>query len=306
MFKRYMILFCLCLIILKADELITPIPQEMEYDKKKAKLGKKLFFDKILSHDRTISCESCHHLKNVVTGADSKPVSMGVSMQNGELNSPTVLNSRLNFAQFWDGRAPTLKDQAYGPLYNPIEMGMTEKLVGLRLDSNEKYKKMFKTLYKDGVTVDNVVDAIVEFEKALITPNSKFDRYLSGVKTALSPEEKRGYENFKALGCVGCHNGVNMGGNMIQEFGVYEKSKASKDSKHYNYDGKKMLFKVPSLRNISKTAPYFHDGRVKTLREAIDIMVHYQLGYNVSKKVKDSIYKFLLTLDGERPKILDE
>lgn len=291
-----------------AEELITPIPQSLPYNKDKALLGKALFFDTILSHDRTVSCETCHHLMGDVTGADSSSVSKGIYGKSGKFNSPTVLNSVFNYVQFWNGRAEDLKEQAKGPLHNPKEMGMSDKLLVLRLNGNEYYKKEFKKLYKNGVSVDNVADAIAEFEKTLITPNSRFDKYLRGSKDALTEEEKEGYKNFKSLGCIACHNGVNMGGNLIQHFGIFSSEEAPEiKDKHYyitNEDRTVYYYKVPSLRNISKTAPYFHDGKVKNLKEAIETMIHFQLGREVSKEKKDSIYKFLLTLDGQMPSFI--
>lgn len=291
-----------------AEELITPIPQSIPYNKEKAKLGKKLFFDTILSHDRTVSCETCHHLKNKITGADSMSLSKGIYGKLGDFNSPTVLNAVFNYVQFWNGRVDTLKEQTQGPLHNPKEMGMTKKLLILRLNGDEDYKKAFDKLYTDGVNVQNVADAIAEFEKTLITPNSRFDKYLQGDEKALSAQEKKGYKTFKSLGCIACHNGVNIGGNLIQHFGIFSSEDIPElKSRHYyisNEDRETYYYKVPSLRNISKTAPYFHDGKVYDLKEAIDTMIHFQLGREVSKEKKESIYKFLLTLDGQTPSFL--
>lgn len=299
--------FVLVLVInfsLNAQELITPIPQEIPHDVEKARLGQKLFFDTILSYDRTISCESCHKLSKNITGADVTPTSMGIHRKFGSFNSPTVLNSVLNYTQFWDGRAKSLQEQATGPLHSKIEMGMTDKLILHRLRSHEGYNYKFNKLYDDGVTVENLVDAIVEFEKTLITPNSRFDQYLKGDKNTLSKNEEEGYKVFKSAGCITCHNGVNIGGNMIQNFGIFADLNIVKNSPYSIDSNSPKNFKVPSLRNVSKTAPYFHDGRVKDLKEAIDLMSGYQLGRELSQKEKDLIYEFLLTLEGEIPKTI--
>lgn len=298
----------LCLVFLidaYGANLIEPIPLHVKYDKQKALLGKKLFFDKILSYDRRVSCESCHDLKDTFSGSDNKEVSLGVGGQKGTRNSPTVLNAIFNTFQFWDGSAQNLKEQAYGPIHNPKEMGMSDKLVLLRLNRNKEYKKAFAMLYKDGISVDNVVDAIAEFEKTLTTPNSAFDKFLRGDKNALNEVQKRGYKKFIKFGCISCHNGINMGGNNMQIFGIYDKSHQDGKSNKYKLH-EPLYIKIPTLRNISKTAPYFHDGKGKNLKQTIDTMVHYQLGKNISKKDRDDLYNFLLTLDGERPKFLDE
>lgn len=299
------VLFLFFSLNIYAYDLITPIPQEITHNKHKARLGQKLFFDKILSYDMTVSCESCHQLsKNDITGADQKEVSQGVHRKKGIYNSPTVLNSAFNHVHFWDGRAKTLKEQVYSPLYSKAVMGMTDKLILHRLRSHHIYNMKFRDIYKDGVTVENLVDVLAEFEKTLITPNSRFDQYLRGDKNILSEDEKRGYEVFKEAGCIVCHNGVNIGGNMIQSFGIFADLQMIKDEKYKININNLMRFKVPTLRNISKTAPYFHDGKVKSLKEAIELMSVYQLGQKLTKKDKNLIYKFLLTLDGEIPKTI--
>jgi len=299
-------IFLSILLFLFAKEPITPLPESIKYDKEKAKLGKLLFFDPILSKDRTISCASCHDFSH--GGADPRAVSIGVGGKKGKLNAPTVYNAYFNFRQFWNGRAKDLKDQANGPIHAPNEMAMDAKLIEKRLNSSPFYKKLFKKVYHtDKIKYNQVLDAIAEFEKALITPNSKFDLFLKG-KAKLSPLEKKGYLLFKQLGCITCHNGINIGGNSFQKIGSvipytgplihdrYEVTKKESD---------KGVYKVPSLRNIALSAPYFHDGSVPTLKKAISKMSYHNLGFTLSPKEQSLILSFLHTLTGKRPAILD-
>lgn len=304
---RLLILSLLFFVLSFSKELISTIPISVEYDKNKALLGKKLFFDPILSKDGTISCSSCHDLE--AGGDDGMRTSVGIGGQLGSVNAPTVLNSRYNFVQFWNGNAKDLKEQALGPIHNPIEMGSTSEEILKKLNGNQIYIKLFKVVYKDGVTMDNIADAIEEFESAIITPNSRFDLYLRGDENAISKNEKEGYTLFKSLGCISCHNGINIGSNIYQKMGVFYEFEENDNLGRYDVtkdDDDKYFYKVPTLRNISKTAPYFHDGREETLRGAIDKMTHYQLGRSIPKEQIELLYEFLLTLDGEKPKILDE
>jgi len=303
---KLLVTLLLFLAIGVSKELISPIPIVIDYDEIKAKLGQKLFFDPILSSDGTVSCSSCHNLED--GGDDGMSTSIGIGGKRGNVNAPTVLNSRYNFVQFWDGRAKDLQEQASGPIHNPVEMGSNSKELLKRLD-NSDYNKLFKSIYKDGITMSNLTDVLAEFENALVTPNSRFDLYLRGDKEAIDNNEKKGYTLFKSLGCISCHNGINIGGNIYQKLGVFASQDEESNFGRYNVTKKekdKYFFKVPTLRNISKTAPYFHDGSIDTLKEAIDKMTHYQLGRSISKEQKDLLYKFLLTLDGKKPKILDE
>lgn len=289
---------------------IQPIPKEIPTDAEKVSLGKRLYFDNQLSLDKTVSCASCHEL-TAAYGTDLSPVSTGIDGQKGGRNAPTVYNSALNFSQFWDGRAATLADQAAGPPTNPVEMGMhswDDIVKRLKMDPN--YEEAFQSVYDGKVTKETVTDAIAEFEKTLILPNSPFDRYLNGDENALTAEEKRGYQLFTRYGCVACHQGRNVGGNMYQKFGILKdigKSglSLSEDLGRYEVtknENDKHVFKVPSLRTVTKTAPYFHDGSVKTLKEAVDIMIEYQLGRQVPQEDKDAIIAFLGSLVGELPK----
>lgn len=292
-------------IVSNAAEPIAPIPQYLPHNPAKAAVGRSLFFDPILSKDRTISCASCHNI--AAGGADNAPVSMGVNGQEGNINTPTVFNAAFNFTQFWNGRAKNLQDQASGPMHNPVEMGMDAKMVEKRLNQHPHYQTVFqKITARPKIIFSDVTDALSEFEKTLITPNGKFDRYLRH-ETVLSPKEERGYENFKHLGCVSCHNGVNVGGNSYQKFGVIipipRKNKIDDRYAITKREQDKNVFKVPSLRNIALTAPYFHDGRASTLSEAINIMSHHNLGVPLSSDEIEDMIAFLNTLSGKLPKM---
>lgn len=288
-----------------AGEPIQPIPKSVEFDKQKAELGKLLFFDPSLSKDGTISCSSCHSIEN--GGTDNRSVSIGIDGQEGKMNSPTVLNSVFNFRQFWNGRAKNLKEQAKQPILNPIEMGMTEERLETVLNGKAKYKKFFKDIYgKDRVTLDDVADAIKEFEKTLITPDSKFDKFLRG-EGELSTEEEEGYKLFKTLGCISCHNGRNVGGNSFQIIGIvnpYPWTKEVDDVYKLTRDSMdKNRFKTPGLRNVELTFPYFHDGSIETLKEAVIKMAYHNLGLSLSEEEVTKLVAFLRTLTGKLPEI---
>jgi len=288
---------------------IEPLPQKTVYHSQKATLGKKLFYDPKLSKDGTIACVSCHILPG--NGADMTAYSYGVGGAEGSINSPTVLNSRYNFLQFWDGRAKSLKDQVRGPIENPLEMANSMSAVILYLQSEPTYSKSFRALYREGITQESIADAIAEFEKALVTPNARFDQYLRGDEDALTSLEKEGYQIFKTRGCISCHNGINIGGNMYQKIGIIVpyREPSKKSLGRYNIthrDRDKLVFKVPSLRNVSQTAPYLHDGSVATLEDAINSMYAYQLGQIPTPHAIKALSAFLKTLDGETPEILKE
>ena len=285
-------------------EPIKPIPSDMKVNMQKAELGKKLFFDPILSKDGTISCATCHDLQN--GGDDGLKFSFGIHGQEGDINSPTVYNAVFNFRQFWDGRAKDLKEQAQGPIENPVEMGHTMHGAVEVLKHNKKYVQNFHELYKDGITKESLVDSIAEFEKTLITVDSPFDKYLKGDKNAISAKAKKGYLLFKSKGCILCHHGVNVGGNFYNKFGIYEDAN-SKHLGRYNITKReedKHVFKVPSLRNVALTAPYMHDGRVSTLTKAVELMTEYQLGRHMEAGDTDAIVAFLKSLTGELPAIV--
>ncbi len=292
------------LLFLYSSSLISPIPLDIEYNEQKALLGKKLFFERSFSKDDTISCASCHLLES--GGDDGLKFSVGVEGRFGNINAPTVYNSFFNIAQFWDGRAKDLEEQALGPIHNPVEMDSDIITVIEKLKKNKEYVELFKKIYNDEIKSEYIQNAIMEFEKALITPNSRFDRFLRGEEDILEPIEKKGFEAFKKYGCISCHNGINIGGNIFQKFGIFKEH-----SDHVNFgrfsvtknEDDLYYFKVPTLRNISKTAPYFHDGGVKTLKGAIETMAEYQLGQEIPDDDIEAIYKFLLTLDGQIPEI---
>lgn len=292
--------------VLFSKELITPIPLNITVNIEKAKLGERLFNDTRLSKDNTISCASCHILKE--GGDDNLVVSIGINGQKGTRNAPTVLNSRFNANQFWDGRAKDLDKQAEGPIHNPIEMGSNFKEVISKLKKDKKYISQFTALYADGITGNNITDAIAEFENTLITPDAKFDKFLRGDEQSLSSEEKEGYQLFKEYGCISCHNGINIGGNLMQKIGVMEDFK-TKDFGKYNVtknEDDRFYFKVPSLRNIQNTAPYFHDGQIKSLKEAVNEMAYYQVGYKLKQSETEKLVLFLKTLTGKKLVLKDK
>ncbi len=285
---------------LNAD-MLKPIPLNSGVNWKKVTLGKKLFHDPILSKDNTVSCASCHDLQH--GGDDGLPVSIGVGGAIGDINAPTVYNAVFNFRQFWDGRAKDLAEQVYGSVENPMEMGETMEHVAQKLREDLWYNRQFSQLYNDGVTPANIANAIATYERTLITPNAPFDQYLKGKEDAISPDAKRGYILFQYKGCIICHNGVNVGGNLYNKFGIYKASK-SRDLGRYHITKKesdKYVFKVPSLRNVSLTSPYMHDGRVTTLFDAVKLMTEYQLGRFMSDEEIKDIVSFLKSLKGEIP-----
>jgi cytochrome c peroxidase len=298
------LLFFLGFFALYAKEPITPIPLHMQVDVKKAALGHKLFFDTMLSRNNTISCATCHDLQN--GGDDGLKYSFGIDGKEGSINAPTVYNTVFNFWQFWDGRAKTLQEQAEGPIENPVEMGYSFKELIPRLKKTH-YAKEFQAIYKDGITKENITNAIAEYEKTLITPNAPFDKYLRGDKDAITQKQKEGYELFKTKGCISCHHGINLGGNLYSKFGIIADT-GSQQLGRYNVTHKerdKYFFKVPTLRNIEQTAPYFHDGRTYDLKEAVLLMAQYQLGRDISDNEVEKILAFLHSLNGELPKNIE-
>ncbi len=302
-------LACFCWAMgLAADrtEPIKPIPADVGADPAKVELGHMLFHDVRLSRDDTVSCASCHDL--ATGGDDSQAVSVGVGAAVGAINSPTVYNAGFNFKQFWDGRADTLHQQVDGPVQSAVEMASLWPDVLGKLFQDERYPAAFNAIYPDGITRDNVKDAIAEFLRALVTPDSRFDRWLKGEETAITEHERRGYELFKFYGCVSCHQGAAVGGNMFQVFGVindYFRRRGNiteADMGRYNITGNEAdrhAFKVPSLRMAAHTAPYLHDGSAATLRDAVDAMFEFQLGREAPDEDKDAIVAFIKTLAGQ-------
>lgn len=289
------------------NEPIQPISPPQQIDLGKADLGKKLYFDPRLSKSGYISCNSCHNLS--MGGTDNIPTSIGDHWQQGPINAPTVLNSSLNVAQFWDGRAADLQEQAGGPIANPGEMAFSHTLAVTVLDSIPGYVREFKQVFgTDKITIDEVTAAIAEFEKTLVTPNSRFDQWLLGKADALTPDELAGYRLFKKSGCIACHNGPAVGGRTFQKMGVIEpyhtRNPAQGRSAVTGKDADRFNFKVPTLRNVELTYPYFHDGAANTLTKAVDIMGRLQLGKKFTPRENNLIVEFLKTLTGEQPSFL--
>ncbi|BAL93720.1 cytochrome-c peroxidase [Rubrivivax gelatinosus] len=290
--------------VAQSQEPIQPIVPPQQVNLGMVELGKKLYFDPRLSKSGFISCNSCHNLS--MGGTDNIPTSIGDRWQQGPINAPTVLNSSLNVAQFWDGRAADLKAQAGGPIANPGEMAFTHTLALGVLESIPAYQREFKQVFgKDKIDIDQVTTAIAEFEKTLVTPNSRFDQWLLGKKDALSADEQAGYKLFKESGCVGCHNGPAVGGNSFQKMGVVAPYQASSPAQGRvavtGKDADRFNFKVPTLRNVEMTYPYFHDGAANTLTEAVDVMGRLQLGKKFTPDENAKIVSFLKTLTGDQP-----
>jgi len=290
-----------------AEEPIKPIKPVQEINLAQVELGKKLYFDPRLSKSGFISCNSCHNLS--MGGTDNLKTSIGHNWQRGPINAPTVLNSSLNLAQFWDGRAADLKEQAGGPIANPGEMAFTHTLAIDVLTSIPEYVTEFKQVFgTDKIDIDKVTMAIAEFEKTLVTPNSRFDKWLLGDKDAITQKELAGYKLFKNSGCVACHNGEAVGGNSFQKMGVVEAYKAKSPAEGLSAvtgkDADRFKFKVPTLRNVEMTYPYFHDGEAETLTEAVDIMGRLQLGKKFTEEENAQIVAFLKTLTGDQPRFL--
>lgn len=296
-----------------ADEPIMPIPSEISLDSRKVDLGERLFNEPQLSHDNTISCASCHNLN--LGGTDQLTHSIGINGQTGSINAPTVFNATYNFKQFWDGRAETLEEQIDGPTHAASEMGSTWEEITEKLNNSPDYVSEFAPLYKDGINTENIKDAIATFERSLITPNSRFNQYLKGNQDILTNDEKEGYKVFKSVGCASCHQGINVGGNLFQEFGVMgdyfidRGNIEEADFGRFNVTKKetdKYVFKVPTLRNIALTYPYFHDGSTKSLEKAVGVMSKYQLGRELSPQETNSIVKFLQSLNGDYNKYIQQ
>ncbi|MEG1573566.1 MAG: cytochrome c peroxidase [Bacteroidales bacterium] len=293
-----------------ASEPISPILYNIPVDSQKVALGFKLFHDTRLSSDNTISCASCHPLGT--GGMDNKQFSTGVNNALGGVNAPTVYNSVFNFVQFWDGRAATLAAQAAGPPLNPIEMASKsfDEIIA-KLKKDKEFTKEFTSVYPEGYSEASITDAVQEFEKTLVTVDCPFDQYLKGNVAALTAQQKVGYESFKKYECATCHGGVNIGGNSYELMGkrndyfsdrntaITEEDFGRFKQTHSEYD--RHRFKVPTLRNIALTAPYFHDGTITSLKTAVSYMGLYQLGVNIPEKDADDIVAFMNTLTGKMP-----
>ncbi|MCA9518660.1 MAG: cytochrome-c peroxidase [Myxococcales bacterium] len=290
------------------DEPIQPLPVGYEANADLVRLGDQLFHDKGLSGDGTVACASCHSVPD--GGDDGLGRSTGIRGQKGGINAPTVLNSGLNMAQFWNGRAETLEEQAKGPVEHPKEMGGSWDAVVARVAADPGYAGAFDALFPDGVTADNIRAAIATFERTLITPDSPFDRWLRGDDGALSERQLAGYQLFKAAGCVTCHQGRNVGGNMYQVFGVmgdYFEDRGGEEEADLGRvavthdEGDRHVFRVPSLRNVALTAPYFHDASASSLEDVVRVMATYQLGRMLDDEETALIVEFLKSLTGTIP-----
>ena len=291
-----------------SDEPLHPLQNasSLKLDARKVQLGAALFGDTRLSKNDTISCASCHSLTQ--GGTDGRQFPVGINGQVNAVNAPTVYNVVNNSYQFWDGRAATLEDQVDDHITSPIVFATNWAEISAKLSKDAALAAAFKAIYPDGVQAIHIREALTSYEKSLLTP-SRFDRYLQGDAKAISADELAGYKKFKDYGCVGCHQGVNVGGNMFQELGVMRDyftqrgNPTPADLGRYNVtklESDKHVFKVPGLRNVALTAPYFHDGTALTLNDAMNVMFKYQLGRRGSEADKQLIIKFLNTLSGEQ------
>ena len=291
------------------QEPVRPISNIPTVNAEKMKLGFALYNDKRLSVDDTVSCASCHDLKK--GGTDQLPVSVGIRDQKGPINAPTVFNALYNLAQFWDGRAANLQEQAAGPPLNPLEMGYEsfDEIVA-KLNKDVELKAQFTKLYPgEGITQNSITDAIAEFEKTLVTPNSPFDKYLKGESTAMSAIQIEGYNAFKRVGCATCHAGEALGGRSFEYVGLFADYYADRgkgitdaDKGRFNFTKKPedtLRQKVSNLRNIALTPPYMHDASSKTVRDAVVMMNTYQVKAKLSEKEIDAVTEFMNALTGE-------
>ena len=292
----------------RAYEPVRPVDHVLPYDEDKAALGFALFHDPRLSLDNTVSCSTCHDI--ATAGVDNHRYSHGVDDQLGGVNAPTVFNAVYNFVQFWDGRAATLADQAAGPPLNPVEMASTsfDEIIA-KLEKDKAFVRSFNAVYPDGLTQNNITDAIAQFERTLLTPDSRFDKWLRGDDGAITAEELEGYELFKKYDCATCHAGPVLGGHTYELMGLRNDyftdrglEMTHEDNGRFKETGlerDRHRFKVPGLRNVEHTWPYYHDGTRETLEEAVRDMGYYQTGVELSQNEIKSITSFLKTLTGE-------
>jgi len=295
-----------------------PVPADNPQTNEKVELGKILFFDPRLSSSGTISCNSCHNV--MAGGDDNRPNSIGVKNQHGGRGAPTVWNAAFHSVQFWDGRAASLEEQAKGPVTNPIEMGMKDWDAVIKLLKEiPGYAPLFKAAFgeTDPITADNAAKAIAAYERTLITPNTPYDRYVNGDHAALSEQQVKGMQTFEEVGCSSCHSGMNfsgpkmeMGSGFFMKFPTYpaknleSKYKFSKDLGRYEVtkqNADKNFWRIPTLRNVALTAPYFHNGKVTTLEEAVKVMGKLQLNKDLNEEQVQNLVAFLNALTGEFP-----
>lgn len=284
---------------------LAPIPNPPEVDADVRTLGERLFHEPRLSRDGTVACASCHHLH--LAGGDSRTHAMGIDGQVMPLNTPTVFNAALHHAQFHDGRVSTLEEQVAGPLHSQLEMDSSWDVAIAALRDDPSYVESFGKLYAEGITSTTIAHAIASFERTLLTPDSRFDRYLHGDHNALDERERAGYKLFLRRGCASCHQGAAIGGNLFQRFGVMEDYYADRAAHAPASPGRiavtgreedRHVYKVPSLRNVAVTGPYLHDGSVESLSNVVALMGHYQLGLQLSTDEIELITAFLTTLTG--------
>ena len=277
-----------CVQAFAASHVLSPVAQ-LKFDEQKARLGKELFFDASLSPSGTLSCEKCHNLYWDLSGTSKKNVKISA---DEEISPPTALNSALNFIFFKNGEVKDIAEQVKQSLTGKNQLASEPKFLVQKVNQNSVYRNKFEELYEDGVSFESIVDVLVNFEKALVTPNAKFDKFISGDESVFNEEEKRGFELFKTIGCINCHSGANIGANLYYEL-------------KFDADGNKTgRYKVPSLRNIEKTAPYLYSGELADLKEALKIIAKMRINYDLSDEQTHALYKFLLTLSGEKPEIL--
>jgi cytochrome c peroxidase len=285
--------------------LFQPIPPSKGLDPGKVALGERLFHDPDLSADRTVACATCHDIS--AGGADGKRVSTGIGGRQTTRNSLTVLNTGLQQDFFWDGRARSLEEQIDGPINSKNEMAGDWPIIIQRLTAQPAYREPFKALYGGAISEAAIKDAIAQYEKSLNTPGSRFDKFLAGDNSALNEQEAHGLSYFVRLGCASCHQGTLLGANVFQRIGVYRARPGSNgqvDFGRYSITGledDRFVFKVPSLRNVALTAPYFHDGSIPDLRTAVQTMARLQLNKSLDERTTDQIVAFLQTLTGELP-----
>ena len=284
---------------------IQPIPKLKSIDPLWRNLGRALFNSPLLSADNTVACASCHVVGQ--GGDDGFPVSAGINGSIGSRNSPSVLNSVFSFRQFWDGRSADLAEQVVGPIHNPIEMGSNFSQIILKLQQTPEFVQAFRQVTSTGITQEAIIKALVTFEESLITPNAPIDRFLLGDEFALNAQQKVGYQKFIGFGCVSCHQGRNIGGNLYQRLGRIAgvPEKLLKDKGRFNITNNpndQYVFKVPSLRNINRTSPYFHNGSVATLEEAVTIMAKGQLGIDLTKTDIQDLLALFEAFNGHLPK----
>ncbi len=289
-------------------QFFSPLEKAKGIASEKIRLGRRLFNDPRLSGNGKISCASCHDVHK--GGADGLERAVGVSGKPGAYNTPTVFNSVPNFAYFWDGRVATAEEQIDGPINSPNEMGSNWPAIIKSLSKVVAYRNEFNKIYAGEISEATIKNAIVSFERTLITLNSPFDKYLRGEEQAITQMEKEGLSLFISYGCVACHQGRLVGGNMYQKLGIFHDYFGDRENSNpanrgrFNVSQKKSdmyFFKVPSLRNIGRTAPYMHDGSTESLHEVVRIMAYYQLGVDIKEVHIDKIVQFLYTLTGDTP-----